>query len=195
MTRVTPSARRDEHLLLARGQWLGGALGLGPFAAGRSAESCRRSTSRSCSSGSTAASASSKAGTPSRTRSSAARSAPSRPPCPASTSASCCRGRRRRCTTSPSSAASAPRTNSHSSGVDRIQRGDPKNRGVVYPYLRLGRRQAARPRRQRPAALRLDQAGQRRLPAAGRRLPRPEVRRPGLRRRQAAGEPAAPRRR
>lgn len=25
--------------------------------------------------------------------------------------------------------------NSHSAGVDRIQRGDPKNRGVVYPYL------------------------------------------------------------
>lgn len=25
--------------------------------------------------------------------------------------------------------------NAHSSGVDRIQRGDPKNRGVVYPYL------------------------------------------------------------
>ncbi|MFM7835186.1 MAG: DUF1501 domain-containing protein, partial [Planctomycetaceae bacterium] len=25
--------------------------------------------------------------------------------------------------------------NAHSSGVDRIQRGDPKNRGVVYPYF------------------------------------------------------------
>ena len=25
--------------------------------------------------------------------------------------------------------------NSHSAGVDRIQRGDPKNRGVVYPYF------------------------------------------------------------
>jgi hypothetical protein len=25
--------------------------------------------------------------------------------------------------------------NSHSAGVDRIQRGDPKNRGVLYPYL------------------------------------------------------------
>ena len=25
--------------------------------------------------------------------------------------------------------------NSHSAGIDRIQRGDPKNRGVVYPYL------------------------------------------------------------
>jgi hypothetical protein len=25
--------------------------------------------------------------------------------------------------------------NSHSAGVDRIQRGDPKNRGVVYPYI------------------------------------------------------------
>ncbi len=57
--------------------------------------------------------------------------------------------------------------------------------------LRLGRRQAARARRQRPAALRLDQARQRRLHPPGRRLPRPEVRRAGLRRRQAAGEPAA----
>src|SRR6478752_5694924 len=25
--------------------------------------------------------------------------------------------------------------NSHSAGVDRIQRGDPKNRGVIYPYI------------------------------------------------------------
>ena len=67
----------------------------------------------------------------------------------------------------------------------------PKNRGVTYPVLRLGRGQAPRPRRQRAAALCLDQAEQRRLHLPGRRLPRPQVRRPGLRRRQAAGEPAA----
>ena len=53
--------------------------------------------------------------------------------------------------------------NSHSAGVARIQRGDPKNRGVDLSVLRLGRGQAARRRRQRPAAVRLDQAEQRRL--------------------------------
>src|SRR4029078_7800532 len=29
--------------------------------------------------------------------------------------------------------------NSHSAGVDRIQRGDPKKRGGVYPYFRSAR--------------------------------------------------------
>ena len=38
---------------------------------------------------------------------------------------------------------------SHSAGVARIQRGDPKNRGVTYPYLRLCCRKAAGFRRQR----------------------------------------------
>ena len=47
-----------------------------------------------------------------------------------------------RCTTWRSSAASAPQDNSHSAGVARIQRGDPKNRGVDLSLLRLGGRQA-----------------------------------------------------
>ena len=94
----------QEHRL-SRRQWLG-SVAAGALASRACAARLRRrteeeATSRCCSSGSMAASASSKAGTRSRTHSSAAPSAPSRPPCPASTSANCCRRPRSRCTTSP----------------------------------------------------------------------------------------------
>ena len=62
-------------------------------------------------------------------------------------------------------AQSAHAGRSHSSGVARIQRGDPKNRGVFYPFFGSAVSQAARSRRERLAALRLDQAEERRLHA------------------------------
>jgi hypothetical protein len=75
------------------------------------------------------------------------------------------------------------RDNSHSSGVERILRGDPKNRGVAYPQLGA-------------AVSRWIGPGEGGLPPyllpPGRRFPRPEVRRSRPGRRQAAGELPAP---
>ena len=70
---------------------------------------------------------------------SAAPSGPFRPRCPAFTSASCCRARRKQMHHLTLVRSLCTKDEIHSSGVDRIQRGDPKNRGVDLSLFRLGR--------------------------------------------------------
>ena len=59
----------------------------------------------------------------------------SRPRSPASTSANCCRARAKQMHHLALVRSLCTKDNSHSAGVDRIQRGDPKNRGVAYPFF------------------------------------------------------------
>ena len=121
------------------------------------------------------------------------RSAQSPLRCPGSIFASCCPRPRSRCTTWRSSAALHTKDNAHSAGVARIQRGDPKNRGVVYPFFGSAVAKLLGTWRQRPAAVCLDQAGERRIYLSGCRLFGTAVRGVGLWRRQAARESAAAR--
>ena len=194
-----------EHLPLAarlprgraRRRGTVGSLGFGTLVQPAAASNARPRRRSACSSsGWPAASASSKPGTPSRAPTPAARSRPSRPPCPASTSANCCRTPRSRCTAWPWSAASTPPRTTTARATYIMHTGRRPEPAMTYPHLGavvaklLGSDDSPL-----PGYIHITPARRRRLQQAGRRLPRPALRLRDARRRQAAGQPAPPRRR